>query len=188
MEDHEILALLWQRSEGALDALAQRFGKELYRTAMNLLGNSRDAEECVNDTYMAVWNSIPPNRPEPLRPYVHRIGRNIALNRLRSNTAQKRSGYELSLDELEGCIPAPCLDDGRALGQAMDAYLSTLNKETRVLFLRRYWFGDSVKDIASAFGMTENAVSVRLNRARKGLKDYLIKEGYYYERRTEQSL
>lgn len=188
MEDHEILALLWQRAQSAIPALAERFGAHLYRTAMNLLNSPRDAEECVNDTYMAIWNAIPPNRPEPLRPYVYRIGRNIALNRLRSNTAQKRSGYELSLDELEGCIPAPCLEDGRALGQAMDAYLNTLSKENRIMFLRRYWFGDTVKDIAKAFGMTENAVSVRLSRVRDGLKAYLIKEGYYYERRTEQSL
>jgi RNA polymerase sigma-70 factor (ECF subfamily) len=188
MEDREILALLWQRAEGAIPALAERFGKFLYRTAMNLLNNPRDAEECVNDTYMAVWNSIPPNQPEPLQPYVYRIGRNIALNRLRSNTAQKRGGYELSLDELEGCIPAPCLEDGRALGQAMNAYLDTLNTDNRVIFLRRYWFGDSIKDIAAAFHTTENAVSVRLSRIRDGLKAYLIKEGYYYERRTEQSL
>lgn len=181
MEDREIIALLWQRAQNAIGALAERFGKQLYRTAMNLLDNPRDAEECVNDTYLAVWNAIPPNRPEPLPPYVYRIGRNIALNRLRSNTAQKRGGYELSLEELVGCIPAPCLEDGRALGLAMDAWLSTLNKENRAMFLRRYWFGDSVKDISTAFHMTENAASVRLSRIRNGLKDYLIKEGYYYE-------
>lgn len=188
MEDHQILDLLWQRSEGAVSALAQKFGKLLHRMAMNLLGSPQDAEECVNDTYLAVWNSIPPNRPEPLRPYVCRIGRNIALNRLRGNCAQKRSGYEVSLDELAGCISAPRIEDGRALGQAIDAYLDTLNKDNRVIFLRRYWFGDTVKDIAKAFGMTENAVFVRLSRIRDGLKEYLIKEGYYYERRTEQSL
>lgn len=179
MEDQELLSLLWQRAERAIPALAERFGKGLFRIANNLLNNTRDAEECVNDTYLAVWNSVPPKRPEPLSPYVYRIGRNIALNRLRDNTAQKRSGYELSLDELAGCIPAPCMEDGRALGQAVDAYLDTLNKDNRVMFLRRYWFGDSVKDIAAAFHMTENAVSVRLSRIRGGLKTYLIEEGYY---------
>lgn len=181
MDDHDILSLLWQRSERAIPALADHFGAHLYHTAMNLLGNPRDAEECVNDTYIAVWNSIPPKHPEPLRPYVYRIGRNIALNRLRENTTQKRSGYEISLDELVGCIPAPCLEDGRALGQAMDAYLDTLNKSNRIMFLRRYWFGDSVKDIAKTLNMTENAVSVRLSRVREGLKQHLIKEGYYHE-------
>ena len=179
MEDREILTLLWQRSEGAIGALAERFGALVYRIAMNLLGSPQDAEECVNDTYLAVWNAIPPNRPEPLRPYVCRIGRNIALNRLRSSTAQKRSGYELSLEELAGCISAPCPEGGQALGRAMDAWLDTLNKENRAIFLRRYWFGDTVKDIANAFGMTENAVSVRLSRLRDGLKAHLIKEGYY---------
>ena len=179
MDDQQIPALLWQRAESAIPALAHRFGKQLYLTAMNLLHNQRDAEECVNDTYMAIWNAIPPKKPEPLRPYVYRIGRNIALNRLRFNTTQKRGVYGLSLDELEGCIPAPCLEDGRALGQALDAYLDTLSKDNRIIFLRRYWFGDSVKDIAAAFRMTENAVSVRLNRLRDGLRTHLIKEGYY---------
>lgn len=179
MEDHQLLTLLWQRSEGAIGALAQQFGRLIYQIAHNLLGNERDAEECVNDTYLAVWNSIPPKRPEPLRPYICRIGRNIALNRLRSNTAQKRGGYEISLEELAGCIPAPCMEDGQALGRTMDAWLDSLNKDNRAIFLRRYWFGDSVKDIANAFNMKETAVSVRLNRLRDSLKAYLVKEGYY---------
>ena len=179
MEDHQIISLLWQRSEGAIPALTQEFGSLLYRLSMNLLDNPADAEECVNDTYLAVWNSIPPKRPEPLRPYICRIGRNIALNRLRSNTAQKRSGYTISLEELSGCIPAPQSEDGQTLGRAMDAWLDTLNKESRAIFLRRYWFGDSVKDIAAAFGMKENAISVRLSRLRDSLKAYLMKEGYY---------
>ena len=179
MEDHQIIDLLWQRSEGALSALAEEFGSLLYRICLNLLDNARDAEECVNDTYLAVWNSIPPKRPEPLRPYVCRISRNIALNRLRSAAAQKRSGYELSLEELSGCISAPSRDDGLALGRAMDVWLDTLNKGNRAIFLRRYWFGDSVKDIAVAFNMKESAVSVRLSRLRDSLKAYLTKEGYY---------
>ena len=179
MEDRQIIELLWQRAEGAIPALAQEFGHLIYRIAHNLLGSTQDAEECVNDTYLAVWNSIPPNRPDPLRPYVCRIGRNIALNRLRCNTAQKRSGYEISLDELSGCIPSPCIEDGQALGRAMDAWLDTLSKNNRIIFLRRYWFGDSVKDIAAAFNMKESAVSVRLSRLRDNLKSYLVKEGYY---------
>lgn len=179
MEDEKILGLLWRRAESALTALAEQFGKRLYRTAMNLLSDPLDAEECVNDTYLAIWNAIPPRRPEPLGPFVYRVGRNIALNRLRANTAKKRSGYQLSLEELGNCIPAPCLDDARALGQAMDAFLGTLSRENRVIFLRRYWFGDSVRDIAAAFHMTENAVSLRLSRTRDGLRAYLIKEGYH---------
>ncbi len=178
MEDRKILQLLWQRAESAIAALADRFGHRLYSTALNLVSDPQDAEECVNDTYMAIWNAIPPKQPYPLAPYVYRTGRNIALNRLRANRAQKRSVYDLSLDELEGCIPAPCLEDSRALGQAMNSYLSTINKSSRIIFLRRYWFGDSVKDIARSLNMTENAVSVRLSRTRDGLKEYLMKEGY----------
>lgn len=183
MEDPQILSLLWQRAEGAVAALAERFGRRLHAMSMNLLSDRQDAEECVNDTYLAVWNAIPPRKPEPLAPFVYRVGRNIALNRLRSNTAQKRCGYELSLEELAGCIPAPCMEDGRALGKAMDAFLDTINRENRAIFLRRYWFGDSVKDIAAAFHMTENAVSLRLSRTRDKLEAYLIKEGYSWMRK-----
>lgn len=178
MDDHRILELLWTRAEQAIEELARRFGSRLHSTAVNLLGSPQDAEEVVSDTYIALWNAIPPKQPEPLAPYVYRTGRNIALNRLRANTARKRSAYEVSLDELSNYIPARP-DSGRELGRAMDAFLDTVSKESRAIFLRRYWFGDSVKDIARAFHMTENAVSVRLHRTRNELKDYLIKEGYY---------
>ena len=179
MDDHQIIELLWQRSEKAFPAMSQRFGRLLFHTARNILDNDRDAEECVNDTYLAVWNSIPPNRPDFLQPYICRVGRNIALNRLRCAAAQKRSGYEVSLDELAEYISAPLQEDSRLLGQAMNAWLHTLNKESRFIFLRRYWFGDSIRDIADVTGMKENTVSVRLGRLRDKLHAYLIKEGYY---------
>lgn len=177
-----ILELLWQRSEEALRALAQQFGSRLYQMAKNLLQIPQDAEECVNDTYLAVWNVIPPKRPEPLAPFVYRTGRNIALNRLRANTALKRSGYEVSLEELSGCIAGPDLWqtlDARMLGQTINAFLATISRENRVIFLRRYWFGDSVKDIAADLLMSENAVSIRLSRTRDQLKGYLQQEGFY---------
>lgn len=116
-----------------------------------------------------------------LAPYVYRTGRNIALNRLRADTAQKRdSGYDVSLDELAECVPGCSTEDAldaKLLGQAIDRFLDTQNSRTRRLFLRRYWFGDSVKDIAAAMGMQPNAVSVRLNRTRQELRTYLMKEG-----------
>lgn len=177
MEDSRILELLWQRAESAISSLVHRFGKRIYSTALNLVNNPQDAEECVNDTYMAIWNTIPPKRPQPLAPYVYRTSRNIALNRLRHNSAQKRSAYELSLEELAQYIPAPYLEDSRLLGQGINQYLDCLSKQNRIMFVRRYWFGDSVKDIAADFGMKENAVSVRLSRIREGLKEYLTKEG-----------
>lgn len=181
MQDGDIISLLWSRAEDAIAALAARFGRRLYQTARNILGQERDAEECVNDTYLALWNAIPPRRPDPLAPYVYRTGRNIALNRLRADTAQKRdSGYDVSLDELAECVPGCSMEDEldiKLLGQAIDRFLDTQNSRTRRLFLRRYWFGDSVKDIAAAMGMQPNAVSVRLNRTRQELRAYLMKEG-----------
>lgn len=179
MDDHGLLELLFARVEDAIAALERRFGCRLMRTAMNLLESRQDAEECVSDTYMAIWDAIPPKRPEPLAPYVYKTGRNIALNRLRARCTQKRSGYELSLEELGQFIPAPDPSRGRELGTALNRWLSMLQQRDRVIFVKRYWFGDSVKEIAKGVGLRENAVSVRLHRLRNELKTYLTKEGYY---------
>ena len=112
MEDKRIFQFLWQRAEQAIEAMTAQYGPRLYRTAMNILGRHEDAEESVNDTYLAVWNAIPPETPEPLAGYVYKTGRNLALNRLRRNSALKRrSDYDLSLEELEGCLPGACLQD-----------------------------------------------------------------------------
>ena len=182
MDDKTIIELLWNRIETAIDALAARFGRRLLAMARNILGSARDAEESVSDTYLAVWNAVPPHRPDPLAGFVYKVGRNQALNKRRTVLAEKRSAnYDLSLDELAGCIPGPALEEtveARMLGLAIDAFLDTVSRESRVIFLRRYWFGDSVRDIARAFGMTENAVSVRLSRTREKLRTYLNKEGY----------
>jgi RNA polymerase sigma-70 factor (ECF subfamily) len=185
MEDKKIVQMLWDRLEQALDALAKKFGRRLLYTAMNILGNPQDAEEAVNDTYMALWNTIPPERPDPLGGYVHRTGRNVALKKYRYLTAAKRSTqYDISLEELSGILPGPSMEetlDARELGRAIDRFLDTISKDNRILFLRRYWFGDSVKALAKAFSMSENTVSVRLSRLRSQLKDYLYKEGLFYE-------
>jgi len=182
MEDNRIIQLLFERAERGIEALAEKFGWRLHATAMNILGSFQDAEECVSDTYWALWNAIPPRRPDPLAGFVYKTGRNLALKRLRSRDAQKRGGgYSLSLEELEGCIPGPALEEtveARALGQAIDAFLGTVSPRSRNIFLRRYWFGDSSRDIGRCFGMTENAVNARLSRVRSQLRTYLIKEGY----------
>ena len=181
MEDRKILQMLWDRLEEAITALAEKFGKGLYKLTMNILNNHSDSEEAVNDTYLALWNRIPPEKPEPLTPYVYRVGRNTALNKLRSNTAQKRcSNYTLSLDELADSPPGSTLDDvidARALGQAIDRWLSTQSYTNRTLFLRRYWYGDPVQSLAATYAMTPGSISTRLTRLRTGLKDYLYKEG-----------
>lgn len=182
MDDKKIIALLWQRAESALDALAERFGSGLLSLTRNILPDIRDAEEAVSDTYLALWNAIPPASPDPLPPYIYKVGRNTALNRRRQDTTQKRCGYEVSLEELSGCLAGPSLEariSARELGRAIDAFLSSQSQSTRIIFLRRYWFGDSVKDIAKMMAMKESAVSVRLLRTRDKLKEHLIKEGYY---------
>lgn len=185
MDDKQILLLLWNRMESAIPAMARAFGKRLQQTAMNILGLLQDAEECVNDTYLAVWNAVPPKRPEPLAPYVYRTGRNIALKRLRADSAARRCcAYDVSLDELADCIPGGNLEDlihARALGRAIDQFLSRQSRMTRVIFLRRYWYGDSVRSIAEDLNMQESAVSVRLHRTREKLRQFLIREGMLYE-------
>lgn len=185
MEDKQILDLLWARSEQAIDALAQTFGRLLHRLSLNILNDPRDAEEAVSDTYLALWNAIPPARPNPLASFVCRVGRNTALNHLRQRSAQKRfGGYELCLDELSQVLPGSSMEellDARALGAAIDGFLSGLDRENRTLFLRRYWFGDSIKDISRQFGLSENTLTVRLHRIRSRLKDYLNKEGFWDE-------
>ena len=183
MDDRNILELLWNRAEGAIEALAAKFGRRLHATAMNILNDSRDAEEAVNDTYLAVWDAIPPARPDPLCAYVYKVGRNIALKLLRSRTAQKRnSDYDLSLEELAQVLPAGTLEeqlDAQSLGQAIDRFLDTLPANDRALFVRRYWFGDNVSALAAQRHMTPGATSVRLHRIRERLKDYLNKEGFW---------
>ena len=182
MEDQKLLQLLFDRDDTAITGLTQRFGNRLYRTAWNILGSAEDAQEAVNDTYLAIWNAIPPEKPNPLEGYVYRTGRNIALKLYRHQSAQKRcSQNDLSLEELAGCIPGKGLEDqldARALSQAIDRFLDRQSRLNRVLFLRRYWFGDRVTDLAKEFSMTESAVSVRLSRIRDQLKHYLLKEGF----------
>lgn len=182
MEDKRIFQLLWQRAEAAIEVMTKHYGPRLYRTAMNILGRHEDAEESVNDTYLAVWDAIPPETPEPLAGYVYKTGRNLALKRLRYDTAQKRRrDYDLSLEELEGCLAGASLQDeidARLLGRAIDRFLDTLPAQSRILFLRRYWFGDSVLDIAKDRDMSQNAVSVSLSRTRDKLRSYLMKEGF----------
>lgn len=180
MDDKAIIAGLTARIEDTLNMVAKRFGRSLQHLTMNILGNSHDAEECVNDTYLALWNAIPPAKPDPLAGYVMHTGRNLALKKRRENTAQKRDNrYDLSMDELAEALSGGTLEEiteAKELGRAIDRFLDTLNKENRILFLRRYWFGDSVQTIAKMRGMSENSVSVRLNRIRSKLRTYLIEE------------
>ena len=187
MEDKQIIKLFFMRAEEALDILKDRYGSTLYRIAMNILGNHHDAEETTNDTYLAIWNAIPPREPDPLAPYVYRTGRNMALKRLEYLSAEKRnSRYDLSLDELGACLPDDNNDPEQALivqeiAESINKFLEKDSDLNRYIFMRRYWYGDSVEDIAKSVNMKSGAVSVRLGRIRTKLKEHLIKEGYYYE-------
>lgn len=182
MEDREILDLFFERSEQAIRELDRTYGAAVKKTAGNLLRSPQDVEECVNDAYLGVWNSIPPHRPDPLVSYVCRIVRNLAVSRLRSETAAKRnSSLDLVLDELEDCIPAKTDVEGeleaRELAVSIDRFLDRLDYTDRYLFVRRYWFADPVHEIAAHTGLRENRVSVRLFRLREKLRKHLQKEG-----------
>lgn len=183
MQDERILELLFARAEAAIEELKKRFGSGLFGLAMRILGNMQDAEEAVNDTYLAIWDAIPPARPDPLTPFIYKVGRNTSLKKLRSCTALKRNScYDLSTEELADILPGGTLEeqlDAKALGKAINAFLSTLNTDDRVLFVRRYWFGDSISDLARQRLTTTGNLSVRLHRIRQKLKDYLYKEGFF---------
>jgi len=181
MEDREIIRLLWERIETAVSALADKYGRLVFQLSRNIVGNDEDASECVNDTWLGVWESVPPHKPQVLRAYVCRIGRNVSLKRYRDNTVAKRNtAYDIALDELENCLAGASVEEvwsARELGRAIDRFLDTLDRENRIIFVRRYWFADSVRDLAVLMGMSENNISVRLSRVRSRLRDYLKKEG-----------
>ena len=185
MDDAGIVRLLWGRLERGITEMTKKFGKRLYRTAMNILGRHEDAEESVNDTYLAVWNSIPPKQPDPLAGFVYQTGRHIALDRLRYITAEKRDDrYDVSIDELAECIPSGALEEqveARELGRCINRFLGSQTPDNRAIFLRRYWYGDSVREIAKDFEMRSNSVTVRLGRLRMQLREFLMKEGYLDE-------
>lgn len=183
MEDEKIIELLFARSEEALAALSEKYGARCRKLAGNILRNGRDAEECVNDAYLAVWNTVPPKRPGSLPSYLCRIVRNRAAARYHANTAKKRNSfYDAALDELEECIPSgKTVEDeisARELARLFDRFLEGLKTEDRVLFVHRYWYSDPVSEIAGRLGMSEGRASVRLFRIREKLKKYLLREGY----------
>ena len=181
-EDSKIIDLLYKREEQALIELSEKYGTACKRIAGNILKNHRDAEECVNDTYLAVWNTIPPKNPNPLRAYIFRIIRNISIAKYHENTCIKRNSYyDVALQELENCLMAVMTVEqemeANELSDLLDGFLETLDKRSRIMFVRRYWYSDSISDLAERFQISNNNVSVRLSRIRGKLKRYLKKEG-----------
>ncbi len=184
VEDSQIIALFSERSEEAIAALSHKYGALCFKVASNILNNDLDAEECVNDAYLGVWNTVPPQTPNPLVSYLCRIVRNLAIRKYHANRAAKRdSSYDVALEELENCFASSASVesefDAKTTAQTIDRFLYTLDRDGRVMFVRRYYYGDSVSDLAELFGVSNHFVSVRLHRIRERLKKYLEKEGVF---------
>ncbi|MBQ9150741.1 MAG: sigma-70 family RNA polymerase sigma factor [Clostridia bacterium] len=180
--DAEIVELYFARSEQAIAESEKKYGLTCHRIAYNILHSDEDAEECVSDTWLKAWNAIPPERPGKLGAYLGTVTRRIALTRYEHRRAARRfAGVESSLEELTECIPENSLSvaDEVVLKLAINGFLSSLPTRTRMIFMRKYWYMDSVADIAEAFGMTEGAVKVTLHRTRERFRKWLIKEGIY---------
>ncbi len=181
MEDTEILDLFFERNENAIKETELKYGERLFSVSRNITGNRTDAEECVNDTYLAAWNQIPPTRPDNYFAFLCRIVRNVSYNLFHKNTALKRNGDVISIDdELSEIIPdpSPADSDETGLGCAIDRFLRSQDKSARYLFVRRYFYGDSISALSKLTGLAETTVAMRLMRIRKKLKAYLEKENF----------
>lgn len=183
MDDRQIIALYNERSEAALSETAKKYGRYCRTVAYNILRNEEDSEECVNDTWMRAWESIPPRCPERLAAFLGKITRNLALNRYKHNNREKRGGGQmlLALEELTECIPGANATEEAVeealLVDALNRFLEEQPAEKRNVFLRRYWYLSSVKEIAEDYGLTESNVKMTLLRMRSKLKQTLEKEG-----------
>ncbi len=182
MKDESIIELFWSRSERAITELAEKYGRLVMKIARGILGSKEDAEECSNDTYLGVWNTVPPTRPNSLSAYTARIARNCALTRKKTNTAQKRGEYDVALDELCCTLASDESPEDELsaseLARLIDLFLDGEKGIDRELFVRRYYLAESLFDIACDTGLTKERISVRLVRVRERLKQYLEKEGY----------
>ena len=181
MEDSKIIELLFARNEDGIKHMDDTYGRRLFVLADNIVKNDQDAEESVSDTYMKAWDTIPPKKPMHLFAYLAKICRNFALKKLDWKAAAKRNAEVVSLTkEMETCIPDETRErelDSRELGRILDAFLRTLSDENQMVFLRRYWYVDTIAEIAVRYGISESAVQMRLIRTRSKLAEYLAKEG-----------
>lgn len=181
MDDKTIIDLFFARNEDAIKHTDDAYGRRLHMLADNIIKNDQDAEESVSDTYMKAWDTIPPQRPLHFFAYLAKICRNFALGRLDWKNAAKRKAEVVSLtQEMELCIPDSTQDtqmECKELGRLLNAFLRTLTPENRMVFMRRYWYADTVAEIAGRYGISESAVMTRLSRTRTKLRSYLEKEG-----------
>lgn len=181
MDDPKIIDLLFARSEDGIRHIDDTYGRRLFVLADNIVNNDEDAEESVSDTYMKAWDTIPPRRPVHLFAYLAKICRNFALKKLDWKAAAKRNAVVVSLtQEMESCIPDEVRNrevESRELGRLLDAFLRTLSDENQMIFIRRYWYVDTIAEIAVRYGISESAVQMRLVRTKNKLAQYLAKEG-----------
>ncbi len=187
MDDNAIIELYWQRKDNAIEETDKKYGAYCFAIADNILHSKEDSEECVNDTYLNVWNSVPPERPAKLRYYLAKITRNLSFNRYNAKMSKKRGGGEmpLILDELSGCIAGKSsVEDeyaAKELGKSLNRFVKALPQKESNIFIRRYFFSESISVIADRYDLSENNVMVILSRSRKKLKEHLIKEGFANE-------
>ena len=181
ISDIRIIELYFERSEAAISATEEKYGKYCRTVAYNVLFSHEDAEECVNDAYLRVWNSVPPERPVNFKAFLAKIVRNLSLDRYFKNKAKKRSQYaESAFDELSECLPdtrVSSVSDDIALKDSINSFLASLPAETRMIFMQRYWYFLSVSEIAKKRGVSENKVKVTLSRTRKKFREHLLNEG-----------
>ena len=182
MEDAAIVELYWARDEDALRQTQIKYGSLLTGISASLTGTRSDAEECVNDAYLAAWNAIPPARPEKLGPFLSKIVRRLSVSRYRASHAEKRGGFAIE-EELTDAIPAPCgssveqeLENGM-LKETLDGFLAELSEKNRAVFVLRYFYGRSIAEISVQTGIGESSVKVTLMRLRERLRKLLEKEG-----------
>lgn len=181
MEDDKIIGLFFERSESAIQELAHKYEKICMKVSLNILGSVQDAEECVNDSYLGVWNAIPPRKPDNLMAFLCKIVRNLSLKRCTYNSAEKRkSNYGTCIDELDECVPSrhtvESEFDSDELSKQIDRFIASLDKTNQFLFVRRYWFTDSYESLSRVTGLREQAIRTRLSRIRANLQKFLDKE------------
>ena len=183
MNTCELIELFWNRQESAIFETERQYGAYCFAVANNLLHNPQDAEECVNDAYLRIWNSIPPQRPSDFRAFLARIIRNLAIDRLRARTADKRNAVVIAFEELENTLyENESFSDqvsGEVLQEALNRFLRGVSDRDRNVFIRRYWFAEATAEIARKYGLREDHVCKILSRTRQKLKRFLMKEGYY---------
>ena len=183
MDDLQIINLYFERNENAIKETDTKYGKLCFSIACNVLNNEADSEESVNDTYLSVWNTIPPTRPNSFSAFICKITRNLSLKRLNFNRAQKRTPPVIvSFDELENVLPDSLIQPDRSdeqLGKVISDFLRSETEEARNVFLRKYWYFDTIADIAARYSLSESKVKVLLHRTRNNLREHLKKEGVY---------